>query len=88
MFTYTILMLGVHQHAAASARTVADLEDQLGKTIAPKVKPTEDRLSEVNGDLKAMHGTLEQFEDTIDKRINTDVMLIFENLGDQPEGPW
>ena len=29
-----------------------------------------------------MHGTLEQFEDAIDKRINTDVMLITENLED------
>ena len=27
-----------------------------------------------------MHGTLEQFEDAIDKRINTDVMLRIENL--------
>ena len=27
-----------------------------------------------------MHGTLEQFDDAIDKRINTDVMLITENL--------
>ena len=27
-----------------------------------------------------MHGTLEQFEDTIDKRINTDVMLRIESL--------
>ena len=44
------------------------------------IAPTEDRPSEVNGDLKAMHGTLEQFEDAIDKRINTDVMLIIENL--------
>merc|ERR1712212_643357 len=47
---------------------------------AQRVKPTEDRLSEVNGDIKAMHGTLEQFEDAIDKRINTDVMLRIENL--------
>ena len=29
-----------------------------------------------------MHGTLDQFEDAIDKRINTDVMLITENLGE------
>merc|ERR1711971_57851 len=34
----------------------------------------------VNSDIKAMHGTLEQFEDAIDKRINTDVMLRIENL--------
>merc|ERR1719462_892780 len=59
---------------------VRSLKDQLGETIAQRVKPTEDRLSEVNGDLKAMHGTLEQFEDAIDKRINTDVMLRIENL--------
>merc|ERR1719400_103707 len=59
---------------------VKSLKDQLGETIAQRVKPTEDRLSEVNGDLKAMHGTLEQFEDAIDKRINTDVMLRIENL--------
>ena len=67
-------------NAAANARAIADLKDQLGETIAQRVKPTEDRLSEVNGDLKAMHGTLEQFEDAIDKRINTDVMLRIENL--------
>merc|ERR1712013_836965 len=67
-------------NAAANARAIADLKDQLGETIAQRVKPTEDRLSEVNGDLKAMHGTLEQFKDAIDKRINTDVMLRIENL--------
>merc|ERR1719285_106848 len=67
-------------NAAANARAIADLKDQLGETIAQRVKPTEDRLSEVNGDIKAMHGTLEQFEDAIDKRINTDVMLRIENL--------
>merc|ERR1719347_1707555 len=67
-------------NAAANARAIADLKDQLGETIAQRVKPTEDRLSEVNSDIKAMHGTLEQFEDAIDKRINTDVMLRIENL--------
>merc|ERR1719305_1531455 len=67
-------------NAAANARAIADLKDQLGETIAQRVKPTEDRLSELNGDIKAMHGTLEQFEDAIDKRINTDVMLRIENL--------
>ena len=67
-------------NAAVNARAIADLKDQLGETIAQRVKPTEDRLSEVNGDIKAMHGTLEQFEDAIDKRINTDVMLRIENL--------
>ena len=67
-------------NAAANARAIADLKDQLGETIAQRVKPTEDRLNELNGDIKAMHGTLEQFEDAIDKRINTDVMLRIENL--------
>merc|ERR1712240_439169 len=67
-------------NAAANARAIANLRDQLGETIAQRVKPTEDRLSEVNGDLKAMHGTQEQIEDAIDKRINTDVMLRIENL--------
>ena len=67
-------------NAAANAREIANLKDQLGETIAQRVKPTEDRLSEVNGDLKAMHGSRGQFEDAIDKRINTDVMLRIENL--------
>ena len=59
---------------------IESLKDQFREIIAQRVKPTEDRLNEVTGDIKAMHGTLEQFEDAIDKRINTDVMLRIENL--------
>ena len=49
-------------NASVNARAISDLKDQLGETIAQRVKPTEDKLGEVDSEISGLRKAVAIFE--------------------------
>merc|ERR1719431_2013552 len=47
---------------AANASAIADLRNEVDESIAQRIKPTEDKLREVDGQVQVLHKTVSVFE--------------------------